>query len=232
MNIRGFQKNSLIDYPGEICSIIFTQGCNFRCPYCHNPELVEPASAPQFIPPEEIIDHICRRRSIIPAVTITGGEPTLQHDLVDFIAQIKEIGVKVKLDSNGTNPRVLKQLIDRKLVDYLAMDIKAPIDRYQDVTNRTVINALILESIKLIMNSGVEYEFRTTIIRPLLSTDDFHGIGRMIKGAKRYALQQFHKTKTLRLDNERESDLQYSSGELKAFQEIMREYVQECLIRE
>ncbi|OQX50761.1 MAG: anaerobic ribonucleoside-triphosphate reductase activating protein [Candidatus Cloacimonas sp. 4484_209] len=133
MKIGGFQKVSLIDYPGKICAIVFTRGCNFRCPYCHNPELVLPENYSPLIPEEEIFSFLEKRRGKLDAVEITGGEPTLQEDLTEFIRKIKEMGFLVKLDTNGSFPSVLEKVIYSGLVDYIAMDVKAPLEKYRQV---------------------------------------------------------------------------------------------------
>lgn len=200
MRIGGFQKFSMIDYPGKLSAIIFTQGCNFRCPYCHNPELVNFNLFQDPLNEKEIINFLKTRINKLDAVCITGGEPTLHPDLPEFIAKIKSLGFLVKLDTNGTNPEMVKSLIEEKLVDYLAMDIKAPIDNYRSVT-RTKVDAVDLrESIKLIENSEVEYEFRSTLITTLHSEEDVIEMAKSLGKAKRYFLQKFVPTKTLDSD--------------------------------
>ncbi len=136
MKIGALQKFSLIDYPGKVCAIIFTVGCNFRCGYCHNPELVDPKQFPKPMPEEKIISFLQKRKGKLEAITITGGEPTLQPDLLSFLEQVKRHGYLVKLDTNGTNPNMLQQTIKDKLVDYIAMDIKGPLDRYREIVLR------------------------------------------------------------------------------------------------
>jgi len=229
MIIGGFQKFSLIDYPGKICAIVFTQGCNFRCPYCHNPELVDPNL---FLPPiseEEIFAFLEKRKGKLDAVEITGGEPTLHQDLIEFIRKIKGMGFLVKLDSNGTNPDVIREAIKNKLVDYLAMDIKAPLEKYKEITGVDVDTDKIKYNIKLIMNSGVDYEFRTTIVKSLLSKDDIVKIGELIKGAKLYILQKFTPSKTLNslFVNEKT----YSDEEFSEMKNKMEKYVERCVVR-
>ena len=198
MRIGGFQKQSLIDYPGKIASIIFTIGCNFRCGFCHNPELQGSATT---ISEEHVLSYLEKNRKLLDAVVITGGEPTIQADLVSFIRRIKALGLLVKLDTNGTNPRVVRHLIDEKLVDYIAMDIKAPF--LKDAYSRLVgvaIPDVILQSMKdtvaLLIDSGVEHEFRTTLIRECHGKEDVVEMGLVIKGAQKYYLQQFRPGKT------------------------------------
>ena len=229
MIIGGFQKFSLIDYPGKICAIVFTQGCNFRCPYCHNPELVDPKLFLPPIPEEEIFSFLEKRRGKLDAVEITGGEPTLHSDLLEFIGKIKNMGFLVKLDSNGTNPDVIEKAIRKKLVDYLAMDVKAPLDKYRETTGVDVDVDKIKRNIELIMNSGVDYEFRTTIVKSLLSREDILKIGELIKGAKLYILQKFVPSKTLNpkfLDEDTYTDEEFEQLKIK-----MEKYVDRCIVR-
>ena len=197
MKIAGLQKFSMIDYPDKLCAIIFTQGCNFRCPYCHNPELVKPTLFQKTIPQAEVLQFLKTRKEKLDAVTITGGEPTLHKDLLLLISQIKEMGFLVKLDTNGTNPTMLKLLIDHRLVDYIAMDIKAPIMKYQKVTCSTIDVLPIIKSIDLIKKSRVNYEFRTTVVKELLSDKDLEEIVLWLGKVKKYYLQKFITSKTL-----------------------------------
>jgi anaerobic ribonucleoside-triphosphate reductase activating protein len=191
MLIGGFQKFSLIDYPAKISAVIFTQGCNFRCPYCHNPELVYPQSFQEHIPENSVFDFLSQRQGKLDAVTITGGEPTLHNDLPDFIARIKEMGFLIKLDTNGSNPVMVKQLIDSNAIDYLAMDIKAPFSKYHQIVRAEIDISSIKQTISLIRNSSLDYEFRTTLVENFLTVDDVLLMGSMLYKAKRYSLQQF-----------------------------------------
>ncbi len=195
MKIGGLQKLSLIDYPDEICAIVFTVGCNFRCPYCHNPELV--VGNISLLNEDYLFEFLKKRVSRLSAVSITGGEPTLHKDLPLFVEKIKKLGYKVKLDTNGTNPAMLDRMFRLRLIDYVAMDIKAPIEKYSMVVRNYVNVEDIVNSIKLIISSGVDYEFRTTVVRDLLDVDDIINIADLIKGAKRYVLQRFVPSKTL-----------------------------------
>jgi pyruvate formate lyase activating enzyme len=200
MLIGALQRFSLLDYPGKISCIVFTQGCNFRCPYCHNPELVEPHFFMLKILPPVVFSFLAKRIKKIDAVVITGGEPTIQSDLVNFVQKIKDMGFLVKLDTNGSNPEVLARLLENKLLDYIAMDIKAPLPLYQKVT-RTFGNGSLSErikkSIQLILASGINYEFRTTVVKEMLTTEDILEIAGMIEGANQYVLQRFVPSKTL-----------------------------------
>ncbi|MBN2254100.1 MAG: anaerobic ribonucleoside-triphosphate reductase activating protein [Deltaproteobacteria bacterium] len=214
MKIGGLQRFSLIDYPENICAIIFTQGCNFRCPYCHNPELSHPGRYEAVIPEEEIFSFLERRRGKLDAVSITGGEPTEQGDLIAFIEQVKAMGYLVKIDTNGSHPEVLKALVDRKIIDYIAMDVKAPPDKYKDITRATIEPSIIRQSIQIILKSGLPHEFRTTVVRSQLDKKDIAAIARLIKGADRYVLQKFVPTKVLDqrfMNEETWSDKEFSS---------------------
>ncbi len=200
MKIGGFQKYSLIDYPGKVCAIVFTIGCNFRCPFCHNGELV--IGNPEEIPSKIIFEYLEKNKNLLDAVEITGGEPTLQADLKDFVKKIKNLGLLVKIDTNGTQSNVIKGLIDDGLVEYIAMDIKAPLEfeKYKKVVGG-VLNERMFENVKktieIIMGSGIDYEFRTTVVPMLHSDEDIVAIARGIKGAKLYVLQQFIPRNTL-----------------------------------
>ncbi|MCG6534099.1 MAG: anaerobic ribonucleoside-triphosphate reductase activating protein [Syntrophales bacterium LBB04] len=197
MKIGSLQKVSLIDYPGKIGAIVFTQGCNFRCPYCHNPELVLPSLSGECIPEEFIFSYLDKRKGKLEAVTITGGEPSLQDDLPRFAQDIKAAGYMVKVDTNGSRPDVLEELLKNRLVDYIAMDIKAPLKKYNAITNTPDSDKTIGHSIKLIMDSGIDYEFRTTIVNTQLTSADILAIGKMIKNAPLYALQRYRNAKPL-----------------------------------
>jgi pyruvate formate lyase activating enzyme len=229
MFIGGLQKFSLIDYPEKICAIVFTQGCNFRCDYCHNPELSDCKNFREIIPEKDIIDFLEKRKGKLDAVTVTGGEPTLQPDLVDFLRKIKKMGFLVKLDSNGSNPDILKRVIDKKLVDYIAMDVKAPLKKYKDIANFSVDPKRIKKSIEIIKKSGVDYEFRTTIVKSQISMDDFFEIGELVKGAKLYVLQKFIPTKLLNPEFINENS--YSDEEFKEIKKIMESFVKKCTLR-
>lgn len=229
MTIGGLQKFSLIDYPGKTCAIIFTQGCNFRCKYCHNPELVLSDQFTQPIPINKIMQFLTSRKGQLDAVTITGGEPTLHSDLIDFIKQIKQLGFLIKLDSNGTNSKILQQLIEQKLVDYLAMDIKAPLEKYKDIVDTNVEIKEIKASINLIINSNINHEFRTTIVKSLTSLDDLLKIGQSIQGAQNYYLQRFIPSKLI--DNKLITEQSYSTQELEKLANKLEKYVKKCKMR-
>ncbi len=229
MIIGGLQKFSLIDYPGKTCAIIFTRGCNFRCQYCHNPELVIPEKYASEIPLSQIYDFLESRRGKLDAISITGGEPTQHSDLIEVMKKIKNMGFLVKLDSNGSRPEVFEKIIDEKLADYLAMDIKAPLEDYSKIMGWPVPVEKLKKSIELIMNSGIDYEFRTTIVKSLTSKDDLRKIAKTIQGAKNYFLQKFIPTK---LNNPSlMEEASYSDEELKKLVLELMAYVKHCDVR-
>ncbi len=197
MKIGHLQKVSLIDYPGKISAIVFTQGCNFRCPYCHNPELVDPARYGPCLPEEVIFSYLEKRRGKLEGVVITGGEPTIQGDLAPFLRTVKDMGYLVKLDTNGSRPERLAELLEAGLIDYLAMDIKAPLRKYTSVTGTPGSGQTIKQSIALIMAAHISCEFRTTIAGSQLSAADLLRIGQLIPGAPLYALQMARQGKAL-----------------------------------
>ena len=228
MIFGGFEKCTLIDYPSKTACMVYTIGCNFRCPYCHNPELVD-ETVTETISEEEVLAFLDTRKGLLDGVVITGGEPTIHSDLTSFIEKVKEKGFLVKLDSNGTSPQVLKDLVSKKLVDYIAMDIKAPLSRYSSVVSRPVDVDAIQESIDFLRTASVEYEFRTTVVKSLLSEADMLAIGEEIKGAKRYFLQAFIPTKIL--NPQLRKKVSYSHDELEALRQKVQPYVSYCAIR-
>jgi len=197
MKIGGLQKVSLIDYPGKISAIVFTQGCNFRCPYCHNPELVEQKLYQPCLSEKDILKFFSTRQGKLDAVTITGGEPTLQEDLIPFIQKIRKMGFAIKLDSNGSHPDALACLIQDRLLDFIALDVKAPVEKYESVVKSPVAIDFIRESIQIVLKAKIPHEFRTTVVASLLTTKDILAIVREIAGAQRYALQRFQPARTL-----------------------------------
>ena len=229
MEFGGFEKCTLLDYPEKMACMVYTIGCNFRCPYCHNPELVD-ETVEKTWNEEEILTFLQSRRKMLDGIVITGGEPTIHgEDLISFIRKVKELGFLVKLDSNGTNPDFLEKVFKEKLVDYVAMDIKAPLEKYHLTVSRSVDISAIRRSISLIMNSSVSYEFRTTVLKCLISENDFEDIGKEIKGAKKYYLQKFIPTKILNPQFLKKTT--YNDEEFKVFQKTMADYVQFCNVR-
>jgi pyruvate formate lyase activating enzyme len=242
MIIGGLEKLTLLDYPDHLAAIIFTQGCNFRCHFCYNPMLVWPSfpgsdeknkKEKGFSPlsTEDLFLFLSERFGRLEGVVITGGEPTLHPDLPEFIKKIKAIGYLVKLDSNGTNPAMLESLLRDKLIDYIAMDLKAPYEKYEETVGVAVDYKKLQKSVKIIMNSGLPYEFRTTVVPGLLEKDDFAAMGEAIKGAKKWYLQ-FFKSDTDLVDVEYETHPPYTKKEMAEFAKIGSEYVDLCEVRE
>lgn len=192
MIIKGIQKLTLLDFPGRVACTIFTAGCNFRCPFCHNASLVLGADTPTgTIPTEELFAFLEARRGRLTGICISGGEPTLQPDLEDFIRRVRALGYAVKLDTNGYRPEVLARLISEGLVDYIAMDIKSSREGYSRVAGVDVDIDKIEQSVRIIMQSGVPYEFRTTVVKELHTEDDFHKMADWLEGAENFYLQGF-----------------------------------------
>ena len=192
MRIGGMQKLTLLDYPGKVACTVFLSGCNLRCPYCHNPDLVLPErSGGAEIPEAEVLAYLERRRGKLDGVCVTGGEPTLQPELPEFLEKIRDLGYAIKLDTNGTNPGMLKILLHDGFLDYVAMDIKNSPRRYAETCGGVDILSGVQESVLLLQDSLADYEFRTTVCRPLHTEREMEEIGRWLKGAKRYFLQPF-----------------------------------------
>ncbi len=228
MIFGGFEKCTLVDYPGKVACMVYTIGCNFRCPYCHNPELVDETVEVRY-DEEEVLTFLDNRQRLLDGVVITGGEPTMHEKLPEFIRKVKERGFLVKLDTNGTNPKMLRQVIDEGLIDYVAMDMKSPFHKYSQTVARPVDIEAIKESASALISGSVEYEFRTTLVKSLTSPEDVLEIGKNIKGAKRYFLQQFVPTKILNPQFKRK--VSYSDDELVELKKLLSPYVEHCEIR-
>lgn len=226
MNIGGIQKTSLLDYPDKISTIVFTKGCNFNCDYCHNPELFSTTESQTF-KESDFLEFLKTRIGKLDAVVITGGEPTLQPDLLEFIKKIKSFNFLIKLDTNGSNPKMLKKCLP--YVDYVAIDIKAPLEKYQQITNSKINTKNILKSIELIIQSSVDYEFRTTVVKSQLTQEDLLKIGELIKGAKKYYLQKFIPSKTLNPKFINEST--YTNNEFQVILQSLKPLVHEIKLR-
>lgn len=228
MLIGGLQKTTLVDYPGKVAATVFTLGCSFRCHFCHNPELVLPEQFNKLIPEKEVLDFFANRVGKLEGVCITGGEPTIQKDIVDFMLKLKELGYLVKLDTNGTMPLVVKKILAAGAVDYFAMDIKGPAEKYTAITAKDNFIEAIKESIQTISLSGIPYEFRTTIAKPLHEVNDFHGIGELINGADKYYIQNFVLSKQV---DDKMTLKPFSEAELNDGLKIISGYVKEAYIR-
>ena len=234
MKIGGFQKNSLIDFPGTIACVVFTSGCNFLCPYCHNPELVSSKikKNTSFITEKEIFTFLKKRKKFVDGVVITGGEPTLHNDLEIFCFKIKNMGYLIKLDTNGTNPLVLEKLIQKQLIDFIAMDIKTSFRTYSLVAGKKINIELIKKSIELIIEKAPLYEFRTTCVRPYINKKIISDIGEMIKGASNYILQQCSKNvKILNPEFLKNKKRFFSKNEIIELKTLVQKNVEKCLIR-
>ncbi len=229
MKIGGLQKTSLLEYPGRLCAVVFTRGCNLRCPYCHNPELVLPNRYTPLIPQEKVLAFLQSRRKYLNAVAVTGGEPCLQRGLLGFLRAVRHLGYSLKLDTNGCFPEVLAALLEEGLLDYISMDIKAPLAKYEQTAAAPVDRSGIRKSISLVLKSGVDHEFRTTVVASQLTGADLESIGRLINGARRYFLQKFVPSKTVNEDFLREKT--YSAAEFDKFRRAMHPYVKECRVR-
>ena len=228
MLILGLQKTTLLDYPGKIASTIFTGGCNFQCPYCHNKDLVFPPVDALKFNQEEIFQHLWAKKKVLDGVCITGGEPTLHKDLPDFISKIKDLGLLVKLDSNGTNPDMLQFLIDNHLIDYVAMDIKHTKEKYNTIANMVKFDISSIDSsVEILKNSEIDYEFRTTIVKELHEAADMEAIGIWLKGAKAYYLQSYRESE--QVINPIFSP--HSPETLKEFVSIVKPYIPNSSLR-
>ncbi|MBR9691445.1 anaerobic ribonucleoside-triphosphate reductase activating protein [Candidatus Woesearchaeota archaeon] len=230
VTIKGWQKTSLIDYSPYTASVIFTGGCSFNCGYCHNPELVVHHSAIDDIKEKDILDYLKQKKMWVDGVCITGGEPTIHPDLPKLIDKIKKIGMNVKLDTNGSNPPIIEELLRRKLVDYFAMDIKNVLDKYDDVAGVKVDKEKIKKSIDLIKNSGVDHEFRTTVVPGLVGKKEIFLIGKMLKGSKKFVIQNFRGTRPL-IDSKMQEIKPYSMEQLEEMKEIASEYFEKVEVR-
>lgn len=197
MTIGGFQSFSLNEFPGRISAVVFCQGCNFRCPYCHNPELVEPGLYPAPWPEHRVMDELAARRGRLQGVVITGGEPTLQEDLERFIRKVRGLGFAIKLDTNGSHPDALERLLAAGLLDHVGLDVKAPLPKYAAVTRAEIAPRTITRSISLLLASGVDHEFRTTWAPSLLSKADLLEVAGMVKGCRSWVIQRFVPSKNL-----------------------------------
>ncbi len=250
MQIGGFQKNTLIDFPGVVASLVFTQGCNFRCPYCHNSDLIPFSRAaalpalsqevlpqkvlPQKIDEQEVFSFLKKRSGLIDGVAITGGEPTLQHGLESFCFRLKNMGLKVKLDTNGSRPKVLRELFRRELLDFVAMDVKSGIAGYSDIAGGSgdFDPSLLMESIHLIIGEAPAHEFRTTCVKPFVTPDTMSEILAMIQGASHHVLQHCSSNVPLFNPDFFQCDDPFcSDDEIKSFQQMARQRKQYCSIR-
>ena len=227
MTIHGLQKMTLLDFPGRVACTVFLGGCDFRCPFCHNFELAD-GSAPAVMDEKDLLSFLEKRRGLLDGVAVTGGEPCLRPELPGLLRRVKDLGYAVKLDTNGTHPALLKAILDDRLADYVAMDIKNSPEKYARTAGLARIDlAPVRESVRLLMADGVEYEFRTTVVDELHETADFEAIGAWIAGAQHYFLQLFTDRESVPYGNlhapSREKMLEYAA--------VMRRFVADTRIR-
>lgn len=228
MQIHGLQKTTLLDYPGKVAATIFFGSCNFRCPFCHNMNLVKHPESEPCLSTQEVLFFLQQRKGILDGVCITGGEPTLQKDLIPFIYQIKELGYLVKLDTNGSNPNVLKTLADNQLIDYVAMDIKSSKTTYAAVCGLPELTfSPIKESISFLLQGSISYEFRTTVVAEFHNDTIFHEIGELVQGAGSYFLQSFKDSEFV----EDHTLHACTKEELLHFRQLLMPYVKQVELR-
>jgi len=232
VEIGGLQKTTLIDFPGRIAATVFLIGCNFRCPWCYSSELVLPEKIKKQprISEKEFFDFLKERKGLLEGVCLTGGEPTLNKDLASFINKIKKLGYLVKLDTNGSNPEMLKKLINDKLINYIAMDIKVPKEKYSKAVGAKIDTKKIEESIKILKEGKVDYEFRSTIVPSIHKKEDVIKVAEWIRGAKKYYLQNFRPEKTI--DPQFEKIKPYSKDFLLEIKKEIAKFFGICEVRE
>ena len=228
MKIGGFQEISLLDYPGRIAAIVWTMGCNFRCPFCYNRDLV--LDKTDQIPVDVIFSYLDERKGKIDAVSISGGEPFLQSDLEGFVSTIKEKGFLVKIDTNGSFPKQLEQMLDNSLIDYISMDVKAPKISYEKVTNTSIDIEKINASIQNIREKAPDYEFKTTVIPYFHTKEDIIEIAHWLKGSKKYYIQQFKHTSPL-LSKSFNTEKSYTKEDLEMICQQIKPFFDKCEVR-
>jgi len=227
--IKGIQKLSLIDYPEKLCATVFVGGCNFRCPYCYNVSLVLEPERLRTIPEKEILDFLSERRGFLDGICVGGGEPTIHGELPAFLSKVKGLNFLVKVDTNGSRPKMLMRLVNEGLVDYIAMDVKAPPRKYGETVRAEVSIDHIKESIELIKAGGIDYEFRITAVPGLTAEEDLMEIAQMLESSKRFVIQQFRPGRTL--DESFKGITPYSSERLDEFRQRMAPFFKECKVR-
>jgi pyruvate formate lyase activating enzyme len=229
MHIRGLQKMTLLDYPGKVACTVFLGGCNFRCPFCHNPDLVFASASESGISEQDFFEFLSKRKGFLDGVCITGGEPMLEKELEDFIARIREMGFLVKLDTNGSFPERLKHLVDNRLVNYVAMDIKNSRENYGPTIGIPDYDIKAIEqSVVILMEGSVPYEFRTTLVREYHTLSDMHAIGAWLQGCQPYFLQTFVDSGNLL---GKEPLTAFSQEEMESFKNLLKSYIEAISIR-
>ena len=228
MKIGGIQKTSLLDYPDMLSAIIWTVGCNFRCPFCYNKDIV--VGKVELIPEEEVISFLEKRKGLLEGLVISGGEPLMQENIVEFTEKIKKLGYLIKIDTNGMYPKKLKELIDKKLVDYVAMDAKAPKEKYNLLAGVKVDIPKIEKSIDIIKNDAPDYEFKTTFVPDLLKKEDIIEIAKWLEGSKNFYLQQFKNNPPL-VSSKFDNVAPYAKNYLMEVLEAIKPYFKSCDVR-
>ncbi|MCF8026714.1 MAG: anaerobic ribonucleoside-triphosphate reductase activating protein [Desulfobacteraceae bacterium] len=231
MRIGGLLKYSLIDYPPQISCVIFTSGCNFHCPYCHNPELAAPGPDTREVSVDTVWEFLGTRGKYLDAVVVSGGEPTLHTDLAEFCRQIRSRGFAIKLDTNGSHPAVIRELIRRELVNYIAMDLKTPPDRYPEAISNHVDPDAIRQSVRVILDSGVPHEFRTTCVNPFTDASAVAEMAELIRGANLHAIQKPGTDNVLSPEFFKTNDRLHTDDELARFRSVFAETVSQAIIR-
>lgn len=228
MKIGGFQKTSLLDYPDRISAIVWTVDCNFKCPFCYNKNLVD--GNVELFNEDDVLSFLKKRKGLLEALSISGGEPFLQKDILDFTSKVKKLGYLVKIDTNGMFPERLKELIDKNCVDYVSMDVKAPKEKYNTLTGVKTNLKKIEKSIELIKKSAPDYEFRTTFVPNLLKKDDILKIAKWLDGSKRFYLQQF-KSDTPLISSKLDNVAPYSKEDIIKTLEEIKPFFKSCDVR-
>lgn len=230
MNIRGLSKTSLVDYPGRVSAVVFTGGCNLRCGYCHNPDLAFNSDTLEKIDEKEVFSFLERRRGLLDGVTISGGEPALDRDLLKFISRIKNLGFLVKLDTNGFYPAVIEQSLSENLVDYIAMDLKTSPAKYSSLTGIDADFSRIVKTLDVIRSSGIDYEIRTTCVPEFVTVENIRLIGESVGHVKNWYLQQFVNVHRL-IDPETEKLSPYPVLYLELMRDEVLKFADRCIIR-
>lgn len=236
MRIAGLQKTTLLDFPGKMAAIVFTGGCNFACPYCHNSELISWGDDVPLMSEDDVFAYLNKRKNVLEGLVISGGEPTLQKDLEDFIRRVRDLGYLIKLDTNGTTPKVLMDLCGKGLIDYVAMDVKASDDLCAracglaklDATAREMLQANMKKSREFLLSGSVAYEFRTTLVQGLHTAEDVEKIAEQIRGASAYFLQNYRESETVLC---KDGLSPFSREQLEDFLTIVKKYVPAAQIR-
>ncbi|MDO4938480.1 MAG: anaerobic ribonucleoside-triphosphate reductase activating protein [Lachnospiraceae bacterium] len=227
MVIHGLQKMTLLDFPGKVACTIFLGWCDFRCPFCHNWELID-GTAPAQLDDLQLLSFLKKRQGLLEGVAVTGGEPMLNRDLLQLLRDIRQLGYKTKVDTNGNHPEMLKKILDEGLADYIAMDVKNSRGKYgHTIGLESFDTANVEKSIDILINSGIDYEFRTTVVNELHDEDSFRGIGEMIQGAEKYFLQKFTDRDTVPFDGLTSP----SDDEMRKYLDIIRPFVKSAQLR-